>query len=101
MPREASRVTGAVTGINGDTVLTSPVRRERVKRSKKELAEEAAQVIRQADKIGCIASNDKGIPNCDLFLINVRPLNLTLLMVYQIAPYGLQNALLQKMICNK
>lgn len=60
VPREPSRVTGAVTGINGDTVLTSPVRRERVKRSKKELAEEAAQVIRQADKIGCIASNDKG-----------------------------------------
>lgn len=71
MPREASRVTGAVTGINGDTVLTSPVRRERVKRSKKELAEEAAQVIRQADKIGCIASNDKGIPNCDHFFLTV------------------------------
>ncbi|CAG9766416.1 unnamed protein product [Ceutorhynchus assimilis] len=59
VPRDSSRVPGAVIGIDGDTVLTSPVRRERVKKSKKELADEAAKVISQADKVGCVA-NDKG-----------------------------------------
>ncbi|KAH1006746.1 hypothetical protein HUJ05_007451 [Dendroctonus ponderosae] len=59
MPRESPRVIGAVNGIDGDIVLTSPVRKERLKRSKKEIAEEAAKVLREADKIGCIA-NDRG-----------------------------------------
>ncbi|XP_050308103.1 uncharacterized protein LOC126744646 isoform X2 [Anthonomus grandis grandis] len=58
VPRE--RVSGAVTGIDGgETVLTSPVRKERRKKSKKEIEEEAAKVISQADNVGCIA-NDKG-----------------------------------------
>lgn len=59
MPRENSRIPGAAAGIDGETVLTLPVRKERLKRSKKEIAEEAAKVISQADKVGCIA-NDKG-----------------------------------------
>ncbi|XP_066150835.1 microtubule-associated protein futsch isoform X2 [Euwallacea fornicatus] len=63
VPRENTKASGVVTGINGDTVLTSPIRKQRVKRSKKELAEEAAKVIRQADNVGCVASDRGAIPD--------------------------------------
>lgn len=59
MPRESGRIVGALSGDGTGHLVTSPVRKERLKKSKKELAEEAAKVLHQADKLDCI-TEDKG-----------------------------------------
>ncbi|XP_076259658.1 bloated isoform X2 [Rhynchophorus ferrugineus] len=57
VPHQSERASGAVNGTDAGTPVTSPVRRERIKKSKKELAEEAAEVIRQADKVQCVVNS--------------------------------------------
>lgn len=59
MPREGSRVVGALSGDGAGHLVASPVRKERLARSKKELAEEAARVLHQADGVDCI-TRDQG-----------------------------------------
>lgn len=59
--RENPRVSGAILGIDKGAIITSPIRKERVTKSKKQLAAEAEQVLRQADKVGCSVDN-KGRP---------------------------------------
>ncbi|CAG9855838.1 unnamed protein product [Phyllotreta striolata] len=58
VPRENSPV-GAVSGDGVRTPLVaSPVRKERLKKSKKELSEEAKRVLHQVDRVGCVTSGD-------------------------------------------
>ncbi|XP_060536941.1 uncharacterized protein LOC132708567 isoform X2 [Cylas formicarius] len=53
--REKTR-TPSGTNSNGNNQLTTPpVRKERVKKTKQELSEEAAEVLRQVDSLDCIA----------------------------------------------
>ncbi|XP_017777541.1 PREDICTED: uncharacterized protein LOC108563391 [Nicrophorus vespilloides] len=54
MPREGARA-GALSGDGEGHLLRSPVRKERLSKSKQELAEEAARVIHQADKVDCVS----------------------------------------------
>lgn len=60
MPRESARVIGAVSGEGtvGHVLVTSPVRKEKLNKSKKELEEEAAKVLHQADRVGCVAAEN-------------------------------------------
>lgn len=59
MPNETSRVTGALSGDGAGHLLPSPVRKERLPKSKQQLAEEAARVLQEVDKIDCV-SQDHG-----------------------------------------
>ncbi|XP_018563253.1 uncharacterized protein LOC108904981 isoform X2 [Anoplophora glabripennis] len=60
VPRESARVGGVVNGDGASHLVASPVRKERLKKSKKELAEEAARILQQADQIDCVTGN-KGV----------------------------------------
>ncbi|CAH0551686.1 unnamed protein product [Brassicogethes aeneus] len=60
VPREGARIVGALSGDGAGHLVASPVRKERLKKSKKELAEEAARVLHQADKIDCV-TNKSGV----------------------------------------
>ncbi|KAF2905482.1 hypothetical protein ILUMI_00694 [Ignelater luminosus] len=60
VPNEASRVTGALSGDGAGHLLPSPVRKERLPKSKQQLAEEAARVLQEVDKIDCV-SKDHGV----------------------------------------
>lgn len=57
MPREKSSLKGGA--VSGDGRVT-PVRKERLNKSKKELAEEAKRVLHQVDRVDCISS-PKGV----------------------------------------
>lgn len=66
MPREGSRVSGALSGDGAGHLVTAPVRKERLSRSKKELAEEAAKVLHQVDTLDCVTT-DHG--ECGLLIL--------------------------------
>ncbi|XP_057659153.1 uncharacterized protein LOC130895699 isoform X2 [Diorhabda carinulata] len=53
MPREKSSLKGGT--VSGDGSVT-PIRKERLSKSKKELAEEAKRVLHQVDRVDCISS---------------------------------------------
>lgn len=59
VPRDSARVVGVVNGDGAGHLVASPVRKQRLKKSKKELAEEAARILEQADQIDCV-TGDKG-----------------------------------------
>lgn len=60
VPREGSRVSGALSGDGAGHLVAAPVRKERLSRSKKELAEEAAKVLHQVDTLDCVTNADHG-----------------------------------------
>lgn len=69
MPRESARLAGALSGDGtGSHFVTSPVRKQRLNKSKKELEDEAAKVLHQADRLDCISSAN-GKQN-DVFVIS-------------------------------
>lgn len=57
MPREGTRVSGALSGDGAGHLVAAPVRKERLSRSKKELAEEAAKVLHQVDTLDCVTAD--------------------------------------------
>ncbi|XP_050510243.1 uncharacterized protein LOC114328375 isoform X3 [Diabrotica virgifera virgifera] len=73
MPRENSPlVSGAVSGDGRSTpFLSSPVRKERLKKSKKELSAEAKRVIHQADRLDC-ATSPKGVDSQKFYTLQNR-----------------------------
>ncbi|XP_074042526.1 uncharacterized protein isoform X3 [Leptinotarsa decemlineata] len=63
MPRDSARVVGALSGDGtGSHLVASPVRKERFKKSKKELAEEAARVLKQVDQVDCVSKESSVLP---------------------------------------
>lgn len=65
MPREKVRVVGALSGDGtGSHFVASSLRKERLKKSRKELEEEANRIIQQADHLHCVTkSNGKNFHN--------------------------------------
>lgn len=67
MSRDTPPVSGALSGDGAGHLVALPVHKERLKgRSKKQLAEEAAKVINQADKVDC-TTNQGNIPTKHIF----------------------------------
>ncbi|KAG5888837.1 hypothetical protein JTB14_025232 [Gonioctena quinquepunctata] len=63
VPRDSARVVGALSGDGtGGHLVASPVRKERLKKSKKELEEEAAQVLSQVDRLDCVTRENGVLP---------------------------------------
>lgn len=55
--RENPRVVGALSGDGtGRHFVASPVKKEKLSKNKKELEEEAAKVLHQADRIDCVTA---------------------------------------------
>lgn len=59
MPREGFRTVGALSGDIKTPPAVSPVRKERLSKSKKQLAKEASEVLDQVDKLDCIVQNNR------------------------------------------
>ncbi|KAJ8924285.1 hypothetical protein NQ315_007077, partial [Exocentrus adspersus] len=57
VPRERV-VVGAASGDGAGHPVASPVRKERLKKSKKELEEEAAKVLQQVDQLDCVTGGE-------------------------------------------
>jgi hypothetical protein len=62
MPREGSKLAGALSGDGDGHLLVSPVRKQRLSKSKEELVAEAARVISEVDKLDCISSENGVLP---------------------------------------
>lgn len=62
MPNETSRVAGAITSNGSGHLIPSPVRKSRLPKSKQQLAEEAARVLQEVDKVNCVAKNHGSNP---------------------------------------
>lgn len=60
MPRREERSIGAFNGDTNGYTRRSPVRKERIRKSKRELEEEAAKVLEQAGRIECVVSSNRG-----------------------------------------
>lgn len=75
VPREGSRVSGALSGDGAGHLVAAPVRKERLSRSKRELAEEAAKVLHQADTLDCVTADhgECGPQCCFAFSRRVLP----------------------------
>ncbi|CAH1163539.1 unnamed protein product [Phaedon cochleariae] len=63
MPRESGRIVGALNGGGAGGVSPAfPVRKERLEgKSKKELRDEAARVLHQADRVDCVTDAGSGV----------------------------------------
>ena len=57
MPNETSRIAGALSSDATGHLIPSPVRKARLPKSKQQLAEEAARVLKEVDKVNCVAKN--------------------------------------------
>ncbi|XP_045483132.1 E3 ubiquitin-protein ligase RBBP6 isoform X2 [Harmonia axyridis] len=62
MPRRDERSNRVFNGDTNGPVRRSPVRKERLRKSKRELEEEAAKVLEQAGKVECVVSSNRGVP---------------------------------------
>ncbi|KAK5647216.1 hypothetical protein RI129_002108 [Pyrocoelia pectoralis] len=57
VPNETSRIAGALGSEGTGHLQPSPVRKERLPKSKQQLAEEAARVLKEVDKVNCVVKN--------------------------------------------
>ncbi|KRT84703.1 hypothetical protein AMK59_2207 [Oryctes borbonicus] len=62
MPREGYRTVGALSGDIKTPPAASPVRKERLSKSKEELKKEASEVLDRADKLDCVVQNSPSYP---------------------------------------
>lgn len=58
VPREGSRPLGALSGDGEGHLVRAHVRKERLTKNKHQLAEEAAKVLTQVDRIDCLSSEN-------------------------------------------
>ncbi|KAF5274832.1 hypothetical protein FQR65_LT00415, partial [Abscondita terminalis] len=65
VPNETSRIAGALTNDGSGHLIPSPVRKARLPKSKQQLAEEAARILQQVDKVNCVVKNHN--PNSTKF----------------------------------
>lgn len=59
MPRESGRVVGALSGDGAGHLQAAPIRKQRLSKSKKQLADEAARILHQADGLDCVVSDQR------------------------------------------
>ncbi|XP_065169080.1 uncharacterized protein [Atheta coriaria] len=62
VPREGSRPLGALSGDGEGHLVRAHVRKERLTKNKHQLAEEAAKVLTQVDRIDCLSSENGSYP---------------------------------------
>lgn len=59
MPREGFRTVGGLSGDIKTPPAVSPVRKERLSKSKEQLVREASEVVDRADKLDCVVQNNR------------------------------------------